>query len=231
MKPAALLCIVLLGGCAVPKPVAPAPALAVQPFRGITVRPHAGEVQIEAVACLDEGWLEQIACSPGTREHESLVVVEARPSDVHAALLLAGFQAGTPGRWSDENETVSLVPPQGDALRIFVRYRPRGASTEIEEPIGAWIADESGAPTFPDAPWVFGGSAIVPNPPWMEPGEHYVADMTGSIIGLVTFGDEVIGFKEVLPDQEAVEPPHWQVRSDHVPPVGTKVTLIIRGTN
>ena len=54
------------------------------------------------------------------------------------------------------------------------------------------------------------------------------ASLTGSIIGLVTFGDEVIGFSRVVSDQEAISPSEWEVKSDHVPPVGTRVTLILR---
>ena len=45
---------------------------------------------------LELGWLEQVACAPATREHESLVVVNAKPSHIHAALLMAGFEPGTP---------------------------------------------------------------------------------------------------------------------------------------
>ena len=48
-----------------------------------------------SIAC-NSGWLEQVACMVGTREHESLVVVEAKPSEVHAALLLLGLEPGTP---------------------------------------------------------------------------------------------------------------------------------------
>jgi hypothetical protein len=62
----------------------------------------------------------------------------------------------------------------------------------------------------------------------MGPGEHYVADQTGSIIGLVTFGDETVGFEQVLADQQDVQPLEWQVRTEHVPPPGTPVTLILR---
>jgi hypothetical protein len=183
-------------------------------------------VEIEAWACLEAGWLEQIACSPRTREHEALAVIKARPSDVHAALLLAGFEHGSPGSWSWEDETLSFTPPSGDRLKVYVRYERDGQTAE--EPIGAWMVDGEGRPIFPDTPWVFAGSAFAPNPKWMGPGEHYVADQTGSIIGLVTFGDEVVGFQRVFADQQAVEPLQWQVRSDHVPPIGTPVTLVLR---
>ena len=208
--------------------VADARPAEVHPFEGITVLRDQPAVEIEAWTCLESGWLEQIACSPNSREHESLVVVAAKPSDIHAALLMAGFQPGSPGRWMYEEDELRIVPPAGDRLDIFVRYRRAGTTEEIEEPIANWIRDAEGRATFPDDPWVFGGSSFTENPEWMGPGEHYVADMSGSIIGLVTFGDEVVGYSQVLSDQAAIQPPQWEVRSDHLPAVGTPVILILR---
>ncbi|MHC4303660.1 MAG: YdjY domain-containing protein [Planctomycetota bacterium] len=231
-KPAALClgAVLLLCGCAgtarEPAPTEPEAPRVLEPFEGITVWPDVPVVEIEAWSCLEAGWLEQIACAPGTREHEALVVIKAKPSDVHAALLLAGFQHGAPGNWSYQNESLSFTPPRGDRLDILVRYERDGEA--IEEPIRAWMVDAGGRPSFPDTAWVFAGSLFVENPDWMGPGEHYVADQTGSIIGLVTFGDEVVGFEEVFADQQNVQPLAWQVRIDHVPPVGMRVTLILR---
>ncbi len=198
----------------------------VRPFEDVTVRVASRIVEIEGWSCLDAGWLEQVACSPGTREHEALVVIEVRPSDIHAALLLAGFEPGAPGRWSLVNDEVRLTPPSGDPLDILVRYERGG--TMVEEPIASWITGPRDGAPFPDASWIFGGSLMAPNAEWMGPGEHYVADYSGSIIGLVTFGDEVIGFAEVLSDDETVQPPAFQVNTDKVPPIGTPVTLILK---
>lgn len=200
----------------------------VRPMTGITVYPDAQRVELDAVVCLDAGWLEQIACAPHSREHESLVVLTIRPSHIHAALLLAGFLPGKPGSWSFENDEWKPVPPQGEELAVSVRYRNE-SGTVVEERIGAWIADLSGnGLVFPDKPWVFGGSLMRANPQGMGPGEHYVADHSGSIIGLVTFGDELLGFSEVIADQVAVHEPVWGLNVGAVPPVGTKVTLILK---
>jgi hypothetical protein len=62
----------------------------------------------------------------------------------------------------------------------------------------------------------------------MGPGEHYVADRTGSIVGIVTFGDETIAFDEVLSDQAEVDAPQWQARTERMPAPGTRVELVIR---
>jgi hypothetical protein len=211
-----------------PAATAVSPRTRLNPFPGIVVVPDAPAVELQAWVCLEYGWLEQIACAPGTREHESLVVPRARPSQIHAALLMAGFEPGAPGRWSYENEEYSFTPPTGTALDVFVRYTDE-SDRLIEEPIRLWIRDHLGGHEFPREPWIFAGSAFAPTPEWMEEeGEHYVADVTGSIIGLVTFGDEVIGFSRVFADQASVQPPEWEVNTERIPPVGTPVTIILR---
>ena len=202
----------------------------IRPFAGISINRDQPAVEIEAWTCLEEGWLEQIACSPHTRAHESLLVVEARPSDIHAALLLAGFEPGKPGGWTERDGEVQFTPPTGDPLVVLVRYRDAGGGI-VEEPIHMWIEDEQGRVAPRTEAWVFAGSIMAANPHWMDPGEHYVADITGSIVGLVTFGDEVVGFRTVLADRDEVQPPQWKVRWSHVPPLGTPATIILRGSD
>ena len=51
---------------------------------------------------------------------------------------------------------------------------------------------------------------------------------SGSVIGLVTFGDEVIGFEDVISDQASIHAPEWEVNTEHVPPPGTEVTVIVK---
>ncbi|MHC5023390.1 MAG: YdjY domain-containing protein [Planctomycetota bacterium] len=190
------------------------------------VDPGIPSVEIRAWVCLDAGWLEQVACGMQSREHESLVVIKAKPRDLHAALLLAGFEPGEPGRWNLEGERVVVTPPRGTPLEVIVRYE--GESGTVEHSIRRWIRDHHGRQEFPGDPWVFAGSLIAENPDWMGRGEHYVADFSGSIIGLVTFGDEVIGFSRVLSDKQDVQPPEWEAWTERMPPIGTEVTLILR---
>ena len=55
--------------------------------------------------------------------------------------------------------------------------------------------------------------------------KFYLADESGSVVGLVTFGDEVVALQEVLPDRVAVQPAHFQARTEAMPDEGTPVTL------
>jgi hypothetical protein len=212
-----------------PVPPDAQPPAVTSPLRllsGVTVL-AGGTVEIEATVCRPDAWLEQVACAPGTREHESLLVVHARPQHVHAALLAAGYIPGEPGRWVYEGDSVRVLPPRGPELAVLVRYRD-AAGAVVEHPVREWIAESRGSMPFPDGPWVFGGSRFVPNTPSMGPGEHYVADMSGSVIGLVTFGDEVIGFSHIWADEEAAREPEWVVSEAKYPPQGTAVTIILR---
>lgn len=210
-----------------PAPTKPVESRFIQPFPDVRVNLATREVQFAAIVCLNEGWLEQIVCSPNTREHETLMVTEVRPSNLHAAMLLAKYEAGTPGRWKYEDDRYSVVPPTGTAVQVLVRYT-NAEGEVVEHPVHRWVRDHRGESEFPDRPWVFGGSRLAPNPESMGPGEHYVADMTGSVIGLVTFGDELLGWRQVLSDQAAVSEPEWEANGRAMPPIRTPVTVILR---
>jgi hypothetical protein len=58
--------------------------------------------------------------------------------------------------------------------------------------------------------------------------ERYAADDSGSIVGLVTFGDEVVAMRTVIPDKVDVAPASWKARTDDIPPEGSPVTVIFR---
>jgi len=191
---------------------------------GLRVDREHGIVEADGFICIDAGFLEQVACRRGTREHESLFTPVAMPSAIHAALLLAGFTPGHPGRWhmSDEGE-LRLDPPTGDPIEILLRI-----GTEPARPVAHFIRDARSEAVFPGDPFIFAGSEFRPNPPSFGPGEHYVADGTGSIVGLVTFGDEVVAWREVIPDDSGVVEPAWVARSSELPPPGSPATLILR---
>ncbi|MSR28324.1 MAG: hypothetical protein EXS03_01955 [Phycisphaerales bacterium] len=196
-------------------------------------------VEVEAQVAARIGWLEQLVCKAGTREHESLLAVEVPPRMIHAAMLAAGFQPGAPGRWMETQPTAAggapglvLERPHGDRLALRVKWAD--SSGDHEEPLARWVRRESGDDedatdeSFPEDHFVFAGSLVRPNPPSLGKGEHYVADFTGSVVGLVTFGDEVIAFDEVIPDRVDVAVPQWAAWTQRIPSEGTRVVLVIQ---
>ncbi|MFM8818370.1 MAG: YdjY domain-containing protein [Phycisphaerales bacterium] len=203
---------------------APAPRRPLPVGSDLSVDRERREVVVDAEVACNRGWLEQAACRAGTREHESLLAIQNPPATIHACLLLAGAEPGAPGSWKQgaDGTSVVRVPPTGSRLELFVRL-PSG-----DVPISEWIHDPVGGRVFPVQPWVFAGSQMRPNTPSMGPGKHYVADRTGSIVGIVTFGDEMIACDEVISDKAEVDAPQWQARTERMPEPGTRVKLVIR---
>ena len=187
-------------------------------------------VEIDGVVPIDvndpdapDVYLELIACSPDTREHESLVVTAARPSDVHAALLLIGLEPGRPGAFVWEGDDVRYIAPEGDALTVEIRtLGPNGQ--ERTDPVRAWVRNARTGERFPDRAWVFAGSRFVER----QGREWYDADGAGTLIGLCTFESETIAWPEVISPESAIDEPVWLADNDAVPPFGTPATLILR---
>lgn len=200
-------------------------------------------VDLEATVCLDQGCLELIACTKGSKEHESIVAVTARPMHIHTALLLLGATNGNPAMRKPANEQETRwvdVPPRGDLVDVYLVFKNSGGDL-VEDPISDFVkrsdngSDDSSAEstddrtgpnyeedTFPRS-FIFAGSHVVEE----EGGQRkYLADVSGNVISIATFGDEVL----CLPGRhtQANDALMWQVDAAKLPKVGSKVTLRLR---
>ena len=161
-------------------------------------------VDIEGTICLDEGMLELIACTKGSKEHESIVAIAARPMHIHTALLLLGANNGNPAtsRPADEQKTRWIdIPPQGDPVNVYLVFEDIGrkdgrAPHQRFCRSNGWAsrefaADENDAEEdceFPDT-FLFAGSHLRDNGPGPR---QYLADLSGNVISIATFGDELL---------------------------------------
>jgi hypothetical protein len=168
-------------------------------------------------------YLEVIVCTPDTKEHEALVVTDARPSNIHAALLAIGLQPGEPSSWKWEDESLTAIPPRGSPVRItFLHTSENGR--RVESPAESWITSVEGARLPEREGFLFAGSRVrFPN------GERiYEADRAGTLIGLATFGSETIAWSSVFSPDSAVDEPEWIADTARVPRYGTEITVRIR---
>lgn len=189
-------------------------------------------VEFDAVAVLRTGFLEEYVCTVGTREHESLFAFDGKASEIHAALLLAGLEPGAPGRWrtaaaNDGEFALERVPPTGAPVAVSVLL-PDGRELTLDHFVRAAPLPGAAAAVgqVPPREFVFAGSRFVRSRRTAE--ERYAADGSGSLIGLVTFGDETIGPVEVIADQASVSEPLWEAFTERMPDPGTKVRVRIR---
>lgn len=202
---------------------------------GLVIDRERRSVDVEASICLEEGYLELIACTKDSKEHESLVVIEALPVHIHTALLLLGARNGNPAmrRALNEEETRWVdLPPQGDLIEVSLKFEDSEGKM-IERPISDFIArsdehaddpaaadaDDAAAARFSNT-FIFAGSHLSTQ----ESGPRkYLADLSGNVISIASFGDELL----CLPDFQSHENGAlvWRVDSTHLPKLGTKVTL------
>jgi uncharacterized protein YwbE len=221
-------------------PVAEASQSGGQSFKlpGLTINSKDHCVDIEATICLDEGALELIACTKGSKEHESVIAVGARPIHIHTALLLLGAKNGSPPmRQPIHDEATRWVdlPPKGDMIDVLLEIKdPAGKLTE--RPISDFITrsaqharspravltEGEKVPRFPGT-FIFAGSLLIDN----GPGPRvYLAERSGHVISIATFGDELLCLPGVHSQENSAL--MWSIDPTHLPKKGTPVTLRLR---
>ena len=216
-----LLLLFALAACVVPPPPSPQPVADIVLPGNVIVSPATSRLTIPAYVALESGWLEVFASLAGVRDHETAVVLTATPSTIHAALLILGLTPGSPATY---DAALRLeTPPYGDQIAVSIEW------TDAEGIFHAHSAAEilANDRSLPDPVFVFAGSIIAPNAPSMGPGEHYVADFTGAVVGLATFGHEVVASRAVHSHQLGIEDAAWQLNPGVLPEVGTEVTLVL----
>lgn len=170
-------------------------------------------------------FLEVFACAKDTKEHESVVLTEAKPSHVHAALLLIGLEPGKPGVWDWTGEKLIATPPAGPRVTVTLLYEDNGK--EIERPAADFAVSARDGRTLresePNQHWVFAGSQMVQR----RAGEIYRADGEGCLVGLTTFGGETVAWTAMHNPDSGIEEPVWIANSRTVPAFGTKVRVRI----
>jgi hypothetical protein len=237
MKPTktALMLMLLLGVLAVAadeKPAAedkppaketPAAPGAVAPrFDGITINLQERFIDVEAEVCLEEGILENIATVPSAKEHESIIVVKARPRNIHFALLMMGLKNGTPGRFIYKPDKVVPVDPTGDKVRVSLVVDRDGK--KVEEPITNFIHERKSGKHLESDVFVFAGSRLLDQPDQKEP--LYAADATGDVVSLVSFDDEMLSPMHAASNSN--ETLLWEIDKKVTPKLGTKVVMRLR---
>jgi hypothetical protein len=110
-------------------------------------------VVIDGHVVLREGQLEMFACPKGTKEHESVVVLDCVPQDVHAALLALGAKPGQAVKFDPK-----YVPASGDIVDIYVLWKDeKGEKHQVRAQEWVQHAKTEKALAYD---WVFAGSGF-----------------------------------------------------------------------
>jgi len=171
-------------------------------------------VEADATVCLKSGALELVVTTPGGKPHEAIFALVPKPSQLHAALLLLGYENGAPGRYGAFEAT-------GDRVRIDVAYEKNGKRTVV--PVNELIVNMETDENLPDNVFVFAGSLLSRTSE--DRRVVYAADLAGDVVSLSSFPDEVLA----LPDPASSDNSRlmWGGDGSLLPGVGSEVVLRI----
>jgi hypothetical protein len=177
-------------------------------------------VGLVAEVCLREGALEVFLCKKGTKEHESIVRVDADAKFIHLALKTAGAEPGTPTQFLDpKTEEPKWKPATGSRVNVIVHYTMGGKT--FTHPAQDWIWDIKKKAVMPHH-WIFAGSVIIKDP---DNGREFYGANSGDIISISNFPYSLLEIPvEISKDDAQLS---YEVKTDRVPPLLSKVWVIL----
>lgn len=162
--------------------------------------------------------IEVIACwafPKGQKAHETVVTIEAKPSDVHKGLVDLGLKPGTPSH--DETEC------KGPEVKIFLEI-PTDDGEKKKVPIEKTLVGQKTGKPMPPVKWRFTGSVMLKPDP-NKTDEVYAADVSGTLIAVFPVTDQTVFQTNLTMKDE----PIVKLETDKklLPKEGTPVKLII----
>jgi len=153
----------------------------------------------------------------GQKAHETVVVFDVKPSEVHKALESLGLKAGKPAL--GEQGTAS-----GPEVALFIEVPGEGKEWK-RIPIEETMVDTRSNKAFPKAKWLFTGSAYkFPDPEKDE--KVYGADLSGTLITIFPVTDDVVFQSNLAMKEESKY--RLETNAKVLPKEGTAVRLVIQ---
>ena len=172
-------------------------------------------VVLDGTVCLREGQLEMLACTKGTKEHESIISASTKAYLVHAALLAVGAEAGTPASFRPDYK-----PATGPEVDITLIWTDKDGTVHRDR-AQDWIRDVKNNRPLASA-WVFAGSGF-----WLDEAtgkKHYLAE-SGDFICVSNFPSAMLDLP--IASSQSNEELQFNAFTEHIPPLGTKVRVVL----
>jgi hypothetical protein len=151
------------------------------------------------------------------RGYESVVVIDTRPSIVHAGLLAVGAKPGHPAQYTKEGK---FIAPTGTEVEIDVHWKDEKGKIQRAS-AREWIRNIKSQKAL-DTNWVFGGSGFRKG----EDGKnHYLAD-GGDFISVLNLTTATLDLP--IRSTSALESRAFEGFVEHLPPAGTPVTILLK---
>lgn len=180
----------------------------------IWINQTAKQVMVRGSICLRKGALEMFACPLQTKEHESIVAVEAKSSEIHACLVALGFEPGNPVQWKPKYKSAT-----GPSIKIDVTWMADGQQKTVDAK--SWVV-KSGTKQTLTTDWVFGGSEIFVDR--IDGRKIYYAD-SGEMVCLSNFPTAMMDVP--IQSSDSADGLLFEAHTEVIPAVETQVYLIM----
>jgi hypothetical protein len=173
-------------------------------------------VLVNAYVCLRQGMLEQLMCRKQTKEHEAILAADVDAQKIHAALLLARAEPGSPVKFIPKFQA-----PKGQTIKVTLQYEDNGKTVTI--PAQKWVRNVQ---TRKDLTydWVFAGSVLIPDPLDKARPPYYGAN-DGDVICVSNFDTALLDLPINSPKDNAELA--FEAHTERIPPVETPVVVIL----
>jgi hypothetical protein len=164
--------------------------------------------------------LEVVACWPhpkGKKAHETVVIIDAKPSAVHEALVKLGLKPGTPVMGGKD-------VPQGPEVKLYLEI-PDGPAATKRVSIDKTMVDNRTGKAFPKTvTWRFTGSVQSKPDPNLDK-TVYGADLSGTLIVIFPVSDQTVLQTNLTMEYERFM--KLELNTKLLPAEGTPVKLVI----
>jgi hypothetical protein len=181
-------------------------------------------VTFPGVLNMAEGSLEYLLVTPQGSTHESLLVSEAQPNDLHLAMLLLGAKGAGISTPAAEDAPPAQIDAEylktapkltGDAIHLTVKWKAKDGvekTARVEE----WLLMTNSKKAPAAGPWIYTGSMFREN--------HFLAQSEGIFAALVTNPSALINNPRAGNDNDQL----WEVNSKVVPARDTSLLISIK---
>ena len=183
----------------------------------VWINVKAKHVIVAGRTCLQQGGLEMFICPFFTKEHESVIAVNAKSFEIHSSLLAIGAVPGSPVQWHPEYR-----PARGPIVKIDVMWNDN-TSDKIVTRRGQEMIRDFKTKKPMELDWIFGGSVLETDP---ETGQSYYYADGGELVCLSNFSTAALDIP--IQSSDSNEDLLYEANSDMIPEPGTKVYVIFK---
>lgn len=183
-------------------------------FHALTVDVGRGVVQAEGRVCMEKGLLEYVACGPGGKVHESLLILDCEPRDFFVAIRTLGLKPGKGVEFQGQKKV-----PTGDKVFLYVEWEQDGKA--VRRRVEDLIWNAQARRPMKRTPWVFVGSRFEKDPDTGKP--VFAASIEGNLVA--TYHDPYAILDHPL--DTGADDTTYEVNTKLVPKSKTPVKLIV----